>query len=276
MTLGVKVRVNHMMTGQDQMAQPHKGMRNAEIAELAQKANSVPAFQSAQDRLGLSRKLGLLCDAFVADDNDLRHALIRRMKQDGIDASDIVDYIVPETARLLGERWRADDITFADVTIGAARLQEAVHALTARQTHRARCGMGRILMVVPRPEYHTLGAFIATDQMRRIGHVVDIAVDMDPGAVVTLIQQHSYAMIGISASARRSLAYTTEMVERLRSSVRRTIPVVLGGGVLNLDLDLVGITGVTHVAADVEAALKMSGLPVVKSRSIPISEFEAT
>jgi hypothetical protein len=51
------------------------------------------------------------------------------MRQDGIPVEDIIDVVLPEVARSAGRRWMDDDISFADVTIVTARLQETVRAL---------------------------------------------------------------------------------------------------------------------------------------------------
>ena len=69
----------------------------------------------------------------------------------------------------MGERWFANTLSFADVTIGAARLQETVRALDQRRSMDARAYGDRILLVVPHTEHHTLGVFVASQQFRRRG-----------------------------------------------------------------------------------------------------------
>ena len=51
------------------------------------------------------------------------------MRQGGVPAEDIIDTVLPQIAQHAGRRWMADDISFADVTIVTARLQETVRAL---------------------------------------------------------------------------------------------------------------------------------------------------
>jgi hypothetical protein len=51
------------------------------------------------------------------------------MRQEGVSVEDIIDVVLPEVARKAGRRWMDDEISFADVTIVTARLQETVRAL---------------------------------------------------------------------------------------------------------------------------------------------------
>jgi hypothetical protein len=57
----------------------------------------------------------------------------------------IIDIVLPEVARQAGRRWMDDEISFADVTIVTARLQETVRALgrVPRGGHETRNTAGR-------------------------------------------------------------------------------------------------------------------------------------
>jgi methylmalonyl-CoA mutase cobalamin-binding domain/chain len=214
-------------------------------------------------------RLILLCDAFLAERDDMRHAMLRRMRRDGIGADDIVDRVVPEIARFLGRRWAEDDISFADVTIGTARLQETVRAMglvdrTAGMGEAAQrapaVARPRILAVMPRSEQHTLGVFVLADQLRRRGYAVDLALDRDPREVARMARTGRYAMVGISAAGRRTLASARELVDTIRASATRATPIVLGGSIVEGGADLKRMTGVDHVAGDVASALRGCGL----------------
>jgi len=256
------------------MALPLQGMRNAEISKLALLAISGLASKPTRTSESLGRYLHLFCASLLENEGGLHHSMVRRMQEDGVKTNDIIDYIVPETARRLGEYWFADEIGFADVTIGTARLQQIVRGLAAHQTDRRRASRGPVLMVLPHSEDHTLGSVVAGDQIRRIGYDVDTAVDYNVGALIDQIRHQSYVMIGISASGPRSLAYTAELVTEIRTSVSRFTPVVLGGAVLNSDLDLIGITGACHTAHDVRTALMKCGLPVDQTTAAPTPHAE--
>jgi methanogenic corrinoid protein MtbC1 len=240
-------------------------MADAEVRTLAGKAVYLLAQQArADDDAGLS-PLDRLCDAFIAAEEAPRLDALTDLKRAGIGSRQIIDEIIPEVARIMGRRWGADEISFVHVTIGAARLQETVRALTYRAAHEAPASdRPTILIVLPRPEHHTLGAFVAADQFRRYGYAVDIAVDQHPRQIAQLLRRRRFAMIGITASGRRTLASTRELVDTLRATATRVAPIVIGGSVLEGDLDVRQLTGADYTARSALGALKKCGLPLVK------------
>jgi len=240
------------------------GVPDAEVTRLAERAIAILLSKSEARRSAQATQMLLLCDAFLADEDEARRAIMNRLRLDGTAGHDIIDDLVPELARYMGVRWADDEISFAEVTIGSARLQEAVRAL-GRKADEARRGdtaraPGRILLVIPRREDHTLGAFVAADQLRRMGFVVDIAIDRHPRQVGQMVRHGRYRMIGITAAGRRTLASAKELVDIIRASLTRVTPIVLGGSIVEGGADLKAYTGVDHVVSDVRSAVSLCGL----------------
>lgn len=217
-----------------------------------------------------TRRVNALCDAFMAEDNALRHDAIQRLQQEGIGIDDLMDYVIPATARALGERWMNDEISFAMTSIGAARLQETVRALAARRAAAATAPTKSILLVVPKPETHTLGVFVAADQFRRLGFQVEVAVDQHPRQIAALLRKHRFAMVGITAAGRRTLASTRELVDIIRATAIRVVPVVIGGPVLDTGIDVLKTTGANYIARDAQTALHKCGLTTKPGALSPI------
>lgn len=246
------------------------GVPDAEIARLAARAIAVLLSERGARDAVIEARLELLSEAFLSDREETRHAIVARMRQDGISVNDIIDVVLPEVARAAGRRWLADDISFAEVTIVAARLQEMVGALGrgSRRPDRDRPdrdpdrNVKRILLVIPRSEHHTFGTFVAADQIRRAGFVVDIAIDLTNRQIGEKVRKTRYHMVGLTASSRRTLASARDLVDTIRASVTRVTPIVLGGNVTDLGENLKSLTGVDHVAQDVPTALAVCGLMV--------------
>jgi MerR family transcriptional regulator, light-induced transcriptional regulator len=81
----------------------------------------------------------------------------------GIRREDIADFYVPEVARRLGAAWCEDRTSFADVTVGTARLQGLLREIGPDWFSDARLGDRPpvcVLVVVSRDEFHTLGAMV--------------------------------------------------------------------------------------------------------------------
>ena len=246
-------------------------MGAGEIARLAQRAIAVLAADRPGRSDELNLRLGQLCDAFLAPEDNSRHDLMMRLRQDGVAPGEIVDHIIPAVAAQMGQRWFADEISFAHVTIGAARLQEAVRVMGKREPIRdtARTEAPEILVIIPRGEDHTLGAFVLADQLRRRGYRVDMAIDRHPRQVAEMVRRRRYAMVGLTVSGRRTLASAKELVDIIRSTVTRVTPIIIGGAILDKGIDAATLSGADHAARDVGSALRRCGLNAVVSETSP-------
>jgi len=239
----------------------------AEIARLARRAIAVLAADRPGRSEAVTLRLEQLCDAFISPEGDRRHEMLMRLRQDGVSTDEIIDQIVPAVAALMGDRWFADTISFADVTIGAARLQETVRVLgwhdLSRDHGKAETPM--ILLIIPRGEDHTLGAFVLADQFRRRGYRVEMAIDRHPRQVAEMLRKRRYRMVGITVSGRRTLASARELVDIIRLTVTRVTPIIIGGAILDKGCDALTLSGADHTARDAGSALRRCGLDAVVS-----------
>lgn len=244
-----------------------------EVSRLARRAIALLAAHGPGRSDGMARRLVQMSDAYISPDENVRHETLLRLRQDGVSNEDIVDHVIPAVARLMGERWFADEISFAHVTIGAARLQETVRAIGR---HSEGKDAKAVLLVVPRSEHHTLGTFVLADQLRRRGYAVDIAVDRHPRQLGEVLRKRRYHMVGITASGRRTLASARELVDIVRHTVTRVTPVIIGGPVLDKDLDVLALTGADHTARDAASALMKCGLERAGKKSLPMANSNHT
>ena len=243
----------------------------AEIARLARRAIAVLAADRPGRADGITQRLGQLCDAFLSLDEDERHDMVMRLRQDGVTTHEIIDHIVPAAAAMMGDRWFADEISFAHVTIGAARLQEAVRVLGWHDPSRdyRQVPAPALLLIIPRGEDHTLGTFVLADQLRRRGYQVDMAIDRSPREVAEMVHKRRYSMVGITVSGRRTIASARELVDMIRLTVTRVTPVVIGGAILDKEYDALTLTGADHTARDAGSALRRCGLDPVLATASP-------
>jgi methanogenic corrinoid protein MtbC1 len=248
-----------------------QAMEAAEIARLARRAIAVLAADRPGRSDSVTLRLKQLCDAFLSAEEEQRHEMLMRLRQDGVTTDEIIDHVVPATAAMMGERWFADEISFAHVTIGAARLQEAVRALGWRDPSQVHglVSAPSILIVIPRGEDHTLGAFVLADQLRRRGYQVDMAIDRFPRQIAEMLRKRRYCMVGITVSGRRTLASAKELVDIIRLTVTRVTPVIIGGAILDKGYDTLTLTGADHTARDASAALRRCGLDAVVQGAAP-------
>lgn len=189
--------------------------------------------------------------------------------QDGRVAPDqIVDIYIPEAARELGAMWVDDTLSFAAVTIASARLQGLLTLLSPSWTAAPSAGAEGLntLMIQMAGDTHTLGAHVATSQLRRMGAAVRILFGPDADGVIGALREDRYDLVMVSCSRAESLETLAQLVKRVRHGLSSTPPIALGGLVLNHADRLKDRTGVDLVTGDVKVAFKLCDKQRVKQR----------
>ncbi|MEM9755995.1 MAG: cobalamin B12-binding domain-containing protein [Pseudomonadota bacterium] len=245
--------------------------RTVEVQLLAAKAIAVLAARQVPGEARLAERLFMLSEAFAAADPEDGKAAIDEVLGDGLPIDDVIDHVLPATARLLGERWANDDLSFAVVSIASARLQETVRMLRARAGQRPSGDRGRALLIVPRTETHTLGVIVAADQLRRQGISVDFAIAPHSREVAARVRSGTFKLVGISAAGRRSLANVKELVGTIRRGAPRYTFVAVGGPLVDSGLDVKRITGADMATMNICAAARRVGLLPDKAEPAQVS-----
>ncbi|WP_224816626.1 B12-binding domain-containing protein [Hasllibacter sp. MH4015] len=245
------------------------GTVRGDVRDLARHAIRILVRGDSTPENTLTRRMHALSDLYLGWDPQLWRDAIHDLQRDGFTKNEIVDHILPEVARILGQRWADDTLSFADVSIGTARVQQSVRQIAKREVRAPVTGKAakvpRLLLVIPRGEDHTLGIFVAADKFRRFGYDVDIAIDDHPRDIAAMMREGRYCMVGLTVSGRRTLASAREVVEIIRSTAKVAPPIVLGGTLLSENEDLKAATGVDHLAQDAKDALSACGLDIVEA-----------
>lgn len=181
-------------------------------------------------------ELRKFCNALVHSDARRRHFVLASLITRGATVEEIIERYIPDAARALGEGWVDDNLSFADVTIGASRLQELVHQVGADYVSRGDSSPTghTILLSVPDFEDHTLGIFLAAERFRRAGFWVHIELNSSAEALAEVVKSHDYAFVGLSSSSEKSFHKIAGYVATLKNSLGKQVPIVLGGGIADL------------------------------------------
>ena len=204
--------------------------------------------------------LQALVDAVLAFDPAQRRAALTAFSRAGISKETIVDHYIPAAARLLGDDWCSDGLSFADVTIGSARLQGLTRELRSDDTHALNAPT--ILIIVPRDAYHTLGATVVADQLRRKYLGVKLAMGYSDADLEDLLRTHEFDAVMISAAACERLETVRKLVNSVKMFACGTPPVIVGGTVTNQETELRSITGADYISNNPEEALEACGLTI--------------
>ena len=186
------------------------------------------------------------------------------MMADGIRSEDIADRYVPAVARKLGEEWSDDDLSFASVSIGSARLQALLRRIgpdwSADSAPNPLVAESAALVIVTAEVHHTLGSMVLAGQLRRAGLSVRLVVGAETSEVVDLIRDNNFAAVLISASITESMESLKTVVKAVRSTVVPAPPIVIGGTVLDQVADVQTLTGADLATTDVREALEFCDL----------------
>lgn len=199
-----------------------------------------------------------LCNAMLQQNRTHQNLALSRMAANDIGTAEICEKYLPAVARMLGDRWVRDELSFVQVTHGAYRLQEVIRSY-GRQY--AKAGMSvptpqAVLICVPDFEQHCLGAFLAADQFRRLGAWVQLGIGFGADEIIAAARRQDYAMIGLSAASTKSVVPLCRLVDKLQIALNRRNPIVIGGNVVNCGVDLKRETGADLVTADVARAFQ--------------------
>lgn len=238
-------------------------LEEGDIVALAIKALDVLASRrGSPPTRSRAQRVQDLCDAVIHRDESRQHAVVAQLVAAGVSAADLADDYVALAARKLGEAWVDDALSFSEVTIGAARLQEIVRSLGhVEGRHSVTIPLGhRVLLVIPAEEDHTLGAFVAASQFRRYGLWVHMAIGQSPDEVAETIASQQFEMIGVSGASRRALDAVGKLVCVIRKQCPQCAPVVVGGNICNLESRVLDLTGADFVTTSPRQAMGFCGL----------------
>jgi len=132
-------------------------------------------------------ELETLCDALVSDDDKAASMLVSDLRADGVKAEDIYLKQLAASARILGEKWESDELSFSQVTVGTGRIfaimRSLRHLFEPKVTSLDKTA---IFASVP-GEDHTLGVNMAADFFRKDGWEIALKVGLDHDQLVAEI-----------------------------------------------------------------------------------------
>lgn len=210
--------------------------------------------------------LDALSDALATSETGFQQSLSRLRATHGVSDEEIVDFYIPAVACRLGEDWAENRRSFAEVTIGTARLIATVRDLSRRWTADAAADWRAptIVMVVPEAEQHRLGAVIAASRFRRRGVSVHMLLGRTDAEVVAAVASGQYDMVSFSLATLDRVEHVRDVIQFLRERVSALPPIVVGGAIGMDGAELQARVGADHVVCDPDEALRLCGMTVPK------------
>jgi methylmalonyl-CoA mutase cobalamin-binding subunit len=191
------------------------------------------------------------------------------LKRARVSAAMLADVYIPEVARRLGEAWMLDGLTFAEVTMGTARLQAILREIGTNWSADAMGGAdgATILVVLPVGEQHTLGAMVLAGRLRRKG--ISVAMRIAPHAtdLAAYVASRNFDAAFVSVAVQDRLETCGKLVRTLKEATGGRLKVAVGGAVLDQGA-LMAQTGADMVSSDIDAVLQAFGV-VTQAARVP-------
>ncbi len=166
-----------------------------------------------------------------------------------------LDVLAP-AARWLGEMWRDDTASFAEVTLALGRLQCVVHEIGRTKRARAMPGARRLLLMPAPGEAHTFGIAVLSEMFQARGWRVDALTDGSALDAARAADAARYDLIGFSIGGSDRVNDLRAAVAAVRGSRRNAAtPVLVGGALLEERPDLLADCGADGLARDGDEAL---------------------
>ena len=201
-------------------------------------------------------EIAALVHALLSSDELAGEQLILRARREGSSIETIYLGYVAGAARLLGEMWENDTVSFMDVTLASGRLYRIIrglrHVLDAA-LHGEDDEQRALFALVPE-ETHTLGIEIATDLFRRAGWDVDLSVGEDEDMVVARAEQQRYRAIVLVANNQEMLPNLISLVLAMRLT-QPMAHVIVAGNIVTQVPEVDDLVGADHLIHDIEGSV---------------------
>lgn len=238
------------------------GDGDGDVVSFSAQIMSMLAARSAQGCPVREAFVRLLVQAAVADSDAVMADLLKDLRRQRVSVVALADQYIPTAARCMGLAWLDDQLSWADVSLGSARLQAVLREVGAGWSadladlpHR-----GSVLLVVPAQEQHTLGALVLVGQLRRLGVSVCLRIAPNRADLRQVLQAGRFDGVLISVACRETLEATAALVATIRGLGHGTAPVILGGAIVGRPGIDVPCLGADAVTSDLFAALQVCGL----------------
>ena len=181
----------------------------------------------------------ILANASLQSLEETRKVIVGWQRQ-GLSLSQIYIFGIAESAKVLGEHWLSDQLSFAECTIGFSRLHQMLHDYSAEFVTEGRLepnGYSLLLMTEPATQ-HGLGVFMLSEFFRRAGWNVTLVNPVDMNDFKRAFQADWFDVIGLSLSTERHLQEIQAALPELVAGCANTLlQVFLGGPVASFAPD---------------------------------------
>ncbi len=238
------------------LAQLHDDAKTALAVEVIRRLEQSRrvARDGTQDRPS-KQELSALCNALLQADESSATDLLFAAQRQGVSIGALYQGYLAGAARHMGEMWENDEMSSADVVIGAGIIYAIMRGMQrAFGSHDPVLpdAFRAAFATVP-GETHTLGVTMAADQLRSHGWQIDLFAGMTHDTLVEKISAFSYPIIGLSASCTSMIFPMARLIVALRVS-NPGAWIAVNGKITELEPEIQQLVDADGIANDLATA----------------------
>ncbi|APE45708.1 hypothetical protein BOO69_19335 (plasmid) [Sulfitobacter alexandrii] len=192
--------------------------------------------------------------ALVEGSSAHAYQMVEKHHAKGASVQDIYLGLLSPAAKLLGEKWVSDELTFAEVTIGTGRIYAIMRSLRfTLEPGDLPPSKSAFFASVP-DETHTLGVKMAADLFRQKGWHIDVEAGLDHDALLERIIASRQRLVGISAGGQHALPALARLILALRVSVPG-VRILVSGNIVDEARDSIRLMQVDAMTSDLKEAI---------------------
>lgn len=177
------------------------------------------------------------CDVLVQPEADAALQFIEARRAEGVTRQDVYLGYIAAAARMLGERWDEDRVSFTDVTVGTGHLYALMRALRVEEhsDHLNIDPRRRALFATVPGEEHGIGITVAADLFRNAGWEIDLQIGVDHDDLISCVEHTRPEIVGLSLSTERRLDDLVRLVVAIRIVVPHAFVGIAPGATIDED-----------------------------------------
>lgn len=179
----------------------------------------------------------------------------------GVSAEALFLDLLSPSAQMLGEGWRDDDCSYADVTVGMTALHRLLnkHRALLRADFDCPPTGHTILLSSMTDDTHIFGTAMLEAFFEASGWSVHMCLNEGSGALVEEVSTVSYDILGLSVGQSGDLGNCRQLIELIRAnSINRNTRIMVGGWLFTANPSLVDFVGADGSAANATEALAVA------------------
>lgn len=197
-----------------------------------------------------------LAFALIDNDPDAATRLVFSEQAAGTSLKTLYLSYLGAAARLLGEWWDLDRVTFVQVIAGTGRIYAIMRGLRPlfEAEDPIRTDKSALFATVP-SESHVLGIRMVTDLMRQQGWDIDLEVGLQHDQLLEVILNSNKPIIGLSAGGVHTLAELAKLVIAIRLGAPKKL-ILVSGPIVEESREEVQLMGVDATATSYDGAVE--------------------